>query len=452
MSTAVTAMFLEAASKWLVDGGSLNIRFLASVQPSVTAVIDAILGFGPRVITRSEDFIVRAGSLLAGQHTFPSLQRTRALDFVRGAIAGEINFGDVALRLRGPDAHSHYSELVQRDRWVGELHLQVPGEAVQHGTSPLDLLQEDDGLRTSSPPFDGIAELAQALGLTDTRLSHQRPAITMRIGMPVDFVFSTEALSGDRLHVEFIAHQKCDFKAISVGVRAFPGKGLSTRRLINSLVKWRKVKDGFKTGALDVQLEQADSALLMLTYAGHTVRRQWFIDPEKATNARLVAVQTFDRDLKQLRQALLESTDSARFEQGVVALLFLLGFSATQVLETQAPDIVLVSPGGAIAIVECTTRIGDFAAKLGKLVDRRHLLVTQLQGSGHPVRVLAFLVTSQSRLQVAAEVSRLAALNVLLMTRESIANALSRTRVPGNPDVLLEEAARQVQAPVANDQ
>lgn len=198
--------------------------------------------------------------------------------------------------------------------------------------------------------------------------------------MPADLILNDLRLSGNRLHLSFIAHTKFDQKKLSVAIRGFPGKGLSTRQQVAHAIQWKRAKDNFKRGKLDLQFENTDSAILMVTYAGQLVRRQWVIDPEKAINVRLVAMQTFDKELKQLRQALFDSTDSVKFEQGVAALLFLLGFTPSPVLETQAPDILVATPSGAIAVVECTTRTSDFNSKIGKLVDRRQLLTTQLVG------------------------------------------------------------------------
>lgn len=446
MSSSLALSFSAAAREWIVDGGSLSIRFLAAQDEGVARILDASLDFGPREIPSESDFIVQVNGYLAGQKTFTSLSRAKSLSFAASAIEGEIDVGRHKLRLLRVEPNAYYSDMFQRERWEGSLHLQVSGESWRSPHSALDALALDNQLRSSTPPFDGLNDLCQWLGLKDSRASLQAPAIGIRIRMPVDLIFSAEALRENRFRLDLIAHNRCDLKKMSVALRAFPGDGVRTRRQVGSSVKWRRHKDGFKRGLLDLNLAKSDSVQVLLTYAGHMVRRQWFLDPDKATNTRLLATQTFDRELKQLRQALLESTDSGRFEQGVAALLFLLGFSPSPILETQAPDILLVSPNGAIAIVECTTRIADFAAKVGKLVDRRQTLVSQLEANGHAMRVLGFLVTSQTRAQIAAEVGRLAALNILLLTREDITEGLARTRLPVNPDSLLDDAAKQLAA------
>lgn len=449
MNASPTQPFLDGAAAWIVDGGSLAIRFLASVRDGAATIIDSSLEFGPRKISDKSDFLVRTSTLAAGQRTFPSVTRAKALEFIQLAIAGNIKFRDVALTLRNPESHAHYSESLQRDRWQGDLHLQIPGEAWPHALAGSELANEDNELRACEPPFDGMNELARWLSLTDTRTSLQRPAIAIRILMPVDVIFSTK-VSQNHLHLLLIAHKKTDPKKIKVAVRAFPGDGLNTRRQVSSLVKWQAGSDGFKNGSATIKLDKAESVLVMLTYAGQLARRQWFIDPEKATNTRLLVLQTFDRELKQLRQVLLEATDAARFERAVCTLLFLLGFAPAPVLETQAPDLVIATPGGAIAIVECTTRIADFAAKVGKLVDRRQALVTQLEANGHAMRVIAFLVSSQPRAQVAVESDRLKALGVALLTREDIVEGLTRTRLPRDPDAVLANAAKQLAVELPN--
>ena len=264
--------------------------------------------------------------------------------------------------------------------------------------------------------------------------------------MPVDLLINDLRLSDHRLHASFIAHKNFDKHKLAVAVRGFPGRGLNTRQRVTSSIRWKRPKDSFREGKLELELENTDSAILMVTYAGHLVRRQWVIDPDKAINARLVAMQTFDKDLKQLRQALLDSTDAVKFEQGVSALLYLLGFTPSPILETHAPDILVSTPSGAIAVVECTTRMSDFSGKVGKLVDRRQILTTQLEASGHARRIQAFLVSSQTRAQVAADLARIVALQITLLTREDIVEGLNKVRLPSDPDRLLDDAFRRIAA------
>jgi hypothetical protein len=444
--TGLITSFRNAAADWTIDGGSLQIRFLASRHGASADIVDAELSVGPRAIGREMDFVVDAGELIGGVRSFPSISKAQALVIVDQAISGRIEVNSLELQLRGLEPQTAYSEMLQRDKWMGEVHLQLSGEAWPHQLSPMDRIREDNALRAGQPPFDGVVELAQAVRLSDTRLSHQRPSITIRVSTPVDLLLNNLVLSENRLQLSFIAHTKFDRKKFAVAARGHPGEAMSTRKQIARSVRWQASKQSFREGKLDVELKNSESAIVMVTYAGQLVRRQWVIDPDRATNTRLAAMHSFDKELKQLRQALFESTDSVKFEQGVAALLFLLGFAPSPVLETQAPDLLVTTPAGALAVVECTTRMADVGSKLGKLVDRRELLAAQLTASGNPRRIHAFLVSSQTRAQVAADIGRTALLNITLITREDILQGLTRTRWPLDPDKLLEDAAQRLAA------
>lgn len=180
-----------------------------------------------------------------------------------------------------------------------------------------------------------------------------------------------------------------------------------------------------------------------------TVRRQWFLDPTKARNNRLLAIQHFDSDLRMVWRAVMESPDPAKFEKGVAALLFLLGFSPCVQIETDSPDLIVTTPGGRLAIVECTTRVSDFASKVGKLVDRRGALTKSLQASGHPAQVAAALVCRLPRDQIAAQADELRTHNMILVAGEDLAAGFEQVRFSNDPDRMLDQAQARLAADVS---
>jgi len=205
---------------------------------------------------------------------------------------------------------------------------------------------------------------------------------------------------------------------------------------------------------LEVELENADSALTILSANGLTIRRHWFVDQEKAINVRYVATQLFDRELKQLKQSVLPDTsdtnknDAARFEKGITSLLFMLGFSTGAQIETDAPDIILSSPSGKLALIECTLRTTDFRTKLEKLVGRRGELISRLEATGHNLGVIAILVCATPRQQLAIDDKQLVQSRVLLLCREDIEKAFYRIRNPIDPEELLREASSKLDNPL----
>jgi len=156
-------------------------------------------------------------------------------------------------------------------------------------------------------------------------------------------------------------------------------------------------------------------------------------------NIRLLGTQFYDGNLKQLRQALLTVSDGKKFELAVASLLFILGFATAVQIELDAPDLIVASPLGRLLVVECTTRIADFQAKLGKLVDRRRALTAALESTQHIGPVHAFLVCALPRDQIAANQQELVQRQIVLFCREQIEEALLRTNMTTDPDAALLE-------------
>lgn len=436
--------FWESANQWICDSYSLRVSYLASHTNGVTQLIDAALLLYPLPPERVENFSIEAGSLIAGQQIFPYLPKEELLGRLESAMKGEIVVHGRTILLAKESEYQYYSEHPHKDTWFTELNLQVSGQR----SNPLSSAESADistALRAANPPFDGIEDLGTWLRLSDKRVNGRESAISIRIGPPVDMLFDQSSLSNNKFRLVFRAHPQFDVSRLGVGIREFPGKGLETRRQVGSSILWSRVKGGARPGLLRTKLSHADSVQAMLTLGTQTIRRQWFNDSDKALNTRYVATQFFDKDLKQLRQALLESTDSVRFEQAVASLLYLLGFSSAIQVETQSPDILVSSPMGKLAIVECTTKISDFQSKLGKLVDRRNALLSSLDQMGNAHRIDAFLVCGLPKSQIAAEEKQLTQHRVTLLCRENLADALIRIRVPTSPDEMLDQAASQIE-------
>jgi hypothetical protein len=208
-------------------------------------------------------------------------------------------------------------------------------------------------------------------------------------------------------------------------------------------IHWATASGTLVSGTLEMDLENADSTQIMLVIGGLTVRRQWFLDPVKARNQRLVAMQLFDKELRMIKQNVIDPQDSRRFELGVAAILFLLGFAPAISVETDAPDILVATPGGRLIVVECATRIADFHSKLGKLVDRRGALLETLSSSAHPNTVISALVCALPRAQIAVEEDDLRRHQILLVTRDDMDPVFARLSFPNDPDELVESALRR---------
>ncbi len=355
------------------------------------------------------------------------------------ATGGRIDAGNLSLELSGTEDLDVYSEMTHRDRWFSPLHLRVSARRAIAPSASL-VASVDGALRRAVPPFDGTEDLAKFLNLDAQFFGARAPAISLSVSPPVDLIVDATSLSKDTLTATVRAHQNLDLSRVDLAVRAVPGQGLASRQQVASSIVWGEPEGYLRTGKASISLPNSDSVLAMLSLNAFDVRRHWVVDPPKARNARFLAINQFDVDLRKLKEALLDASESRKFEQAVGALLYMLGFSTAAPIESDAPDLVATTPAGQSVIVECTLKIADFANKVGKLVERRTALSKALAAANLPATVIAVLACRLPRDEIAASTKSLREFNVLLLAAEDLSSFLLRARFLSDPDALLNEA------------
>lgn len=435
--------FLGAADKWVCDGYSIDIRYIADIEDREAAIWDASVYLNPLPPPRDLSFHINTGRFAVGQIQRPGLKKSKLMGLLHQATDGELEIEVGIARVKAEKTVDYWSEMVYRERWFADLHLQVSG-VMRPFPGGIESAAIENALRKAEPPFDGIADAATWLGLSGPGTKTNPPSINIRVGPPVVLIFEACRLDAGTLTLTLHAHPKFDVRRVGLAVLAAPAVALDGRQQIAKEIKWGRVRDGRRVGVVRVVLAQADSVLAMLMIEDMTVQRQWFIDPAKARNNRWIAVQCFDKELRRIREAVLESSDSTRFEHGVAALLFLLGFTPSVQLESDSPDVIVTTPAGKLIIVECTTRIADFSTKIGKLVDRRGAITKQLNAAGHSAQVISVLICRLPRDQISAQADELRALNTILVTGEDLTAAFDRVRLAHDPDALVQSAMERL--------
>jgi hypothetical protein len=429
--------FLHAAEAWVCDEYSLDVRYIALPSGRGYEILSASISLNPLKANEDNSFSIDTGSLVAGQiQRFP-VAREDVIQILNDASHGLMRVDGKQLHLPGNSPHSHYSDSANRDTWFSPLHLKTTGGTAAPQTRT-QLHARDNELRASVPPFDGLTDLFAWLSLDATPLAGRPSSIDVRIGPPVDIMFDGCKLSGGRLRLVLHAHPSLDANRIGLAIRSVPGGGIAGRIQAATRLSWAAPADSRREAIADIDLPNSDSALVVLMVGSATVRRQWFIDPAKARNNRLLAVQHFDTDLRKVREAVLSTSESRRFEQGIASLLYVLGFSPVVQIETDSPDLIVSTPGGRLMLVECTLRIADFSEKIGKLVDRRGSLIKSLKSSGHFSQVVAVLVCRLPRDQIPAKDEELRSHGIVMVALEDIAGAFDRVRHAIDPDELIE--------------
>ncbi|MDB5977629.1 MAG: hypothetical protein JWR07_4389 [Nevskia sp.] len=381
-------------------------------------------------------FLFQHADFLAGQVQFDRTNKIELLEILKQAAAGKIELPDTSLSLHDTGQLGFYSKMLGPDHGFSELHLQINGPQIEQiPLTPIGAL--DTKLRQSNPPFDGISDLATYLRLPGPT-SGQNPMISVHVYPPVSLVRAQ--LNNERLELDFHAHAYFDIKNMGLAIRPYPNDSVHSRAQIASQVEWGDANNGVREGRVRLDLSEVESVLVMQTIGPATVLRQWISDPKRSHNRRLLAVQHFDQDLKMIEEAVLRTRESAIFENGISALLFLLGFTASVQIEKDAPDLIVTTPRDRLVIIECTTKVADFETKLGKLVDRRGALKKSLQSSGHHNEVAAVLICRQPLDQIVANRDRPAMHKVVLWAQEDLVRLLNDVRFQRDPDDILSNA------------
>jgi len=436
-------IFLQSSKEWVCNQYSLGIHFIATVSETSNQIISALIFLHPRPPELIDEFTLRVGNVVAGRYLNSTLSSDEIFRFIEEACNGLIALPELTIRLGGDSNFDYYSEIPLKGSGFFELNLLISGDKLTPESNAHNALL-DEKLRLADPPFDGLSDLCSWLGLSDARTNAQSSGIKVRIGPPADISFEGTSVQNNYLKATILSHANFDHSKLDLAVREFPGNGIATRRRVAHLVKWSKPRKGGKIGTLNLRLVNANSALLMLLVGERSVRRRWFDDMEKAIHSRYIATQLFDKDLKQLKLSLTESSDSVRFEQGIASILFLMGFSSAIQVETQAPDLLVTTPNGRLAIIECTTKISDFQSKLGKLVDRKNALISKLESTGHNTQIAAFLVCGVPRTQIAFDEKALVKHQVTLLTRDELSQAIDQLRTPTSPDEMFDRAVARL--------
>ncbi|BCG00229.1 hypothetical protein PPGU19_047970 [Paraburkholderia sp. PGU19] len=437
-----TDSFFHAVEAWLSDGYYLDQRIIARSNGEPNHIWAASVALFPLKPPNDYTVSVRADGLIVEQIQKQLEHKHEAVQILRDAAAGTLRFGSgdsVAFEKGTRTVTSENG----RDQWFFQPHLSVQSFPYINDFSVQELALLDNKLRLAEPPFDGLNDVAGWFGLNLPVNSKGSPYIDLRVSPPVDISFLE--LSDDKLKIELKAVPSFDPSGVRLALRVVPGIGVARMQVADRL-KWTGV-EGFLQAVAEIDVVNADAVLVVLMIGPAMVRRQFVSDPAKARNQRLLTFRTFDPNLKQMRKALLEE-DGRKFETGVAALLFTRGFTSVQPLETDAPDIVVTTTSGRLVLIECTIKVSDVSAKIGKLVDRRAELETALKRSGHVTTVIAMLVCRQPKANLDANIDAFAKSNrVLVAAQENIQWLLdNEAKFPLDPDGAFDEALQLIAA------
>lgn len=438
MDTARRDNFIGTVRTWLCAGYFLDVRYLALESPEGLQLLGGVIALNPLPPKEDVGFALKTDRVIAGQVQIPAPAAEECMKLFESACAGTLAVDGRSMSFPADSRIDFYSENTDPNRPGVDLHLKVLSDK-QPTLASLEVATIDTALRRATPPFDGLSDLCGWLGLDNPAYYGKNASIDIRINPPVDFG-DHSALQNDVLTVSLRALEHFSGDQVEFSVRIAPGVGLA-RHLLGKTIAWAPAEDGLKEGTVQLTAARADVAQCMLTIGNTTVRKHVLVDKARAKTVRLAAAKSLDPGLDQLRAAILGGSDSKRFEKAIDTLVFLYGFSPAPPVDSDAPDLLVTSPGGRLAVVECTLKTSDFLTKVSKLAARRNKLVADLRSIGHAADVHAILVCASPRNEIiAADDVELAKHSVTLLTKENLTRAFEEIQNPPDPDALLERA------------
>jgi hypothetical protein len=334
----------------------------------------------------------------------------------------------------GLSPHLHFAyESLHPDRFSGPRRLPALTVSLFNTNyrpfSPMQLKKIDQELQLHEQPFDGIADLAQTLNLPVSfdELNKQRFSEYVLVS-PVDLLFDLKTephsdLKNGELSLVLKGHPALPPNKLRLGVRAFRQKTPPERFTISD-GQLRSDPDGLMR--CSVKLATADVPFVQVFVSSDgSLLGKWFVkDFGNSFNDRMLLHRALDiRD--DFKASFFERPE--QFEDRVLLLLTLFGLTALKYgrIQTDAPDILAISTGRHVYVVECTTGDINSRGKLQRLSDRSKQIRDRLSATTNPpVGVVPVVFTSLLREQTAMHWDTAATFGIALVTRDNIRSLL----------------------------
>lgn len=311
-----------------------------------------------------------------------------------------------------------------------------------------DRAKLDWELKAAEPPFDGLWDLLGEVGMPIPEGDMCSMDVVL---LNVAEVAASSSVAGTKATLDVIMSPRLSPRDMRIGYKVFQHRNLVRRESqAGTVLAWQE-RDGMSVGRFELEVPEGAVLQVFLSYGHEAQQQYWMVDQNSLPNPRLSAYSLFDKDLEVLRDFLFESSQPRKnpqrdFEDGIAALLFILGFSNVNLGGMQrlqeAPDGLCCTPSGEYAIIECTTGHPDRDDKLSKLFTRALALRGTMDRVGLQQRkLLSVLVTALARNEIPdAELTKAAEMRILVLCKEDLEAAVQRAAFGENADRIYAQA------------
>jgi hypothetical protein len=249
-------------------------------------------------------------------------------------------------------------------------------------------------------------------------------------------------LERGKLSIVVSAHPDIRRDKLRVGTKLFPSNPPLRRssHLLHEEV-WSQT-GAYIEGRLELEASDVPLGFAALSYDGEFLGKWWIRDLDLSFNERRQLHRSVDQANTLPSTFFAERTD---FEDCVNLLLVLLGLQTLKYGQisnlTDAPDILALSAGRHLYVIDCTVGDIDRKGKLHRLYDRANQIKTFLSRSPQPpVAVLPVIFTSLTRQETASHWATAATYRIALICRENIVNLLNLIDSPPTAEQLYAAA------------
>ena len=312
-------------------------------------------------------------------------------------------------------------------------------------------------VKSADLPYDNFTELVQAYELQDL-MSEPSIRVSIIADSPCG-ILPASHIEEQKIRIQCWISDQLDPSLVKVGYKFFkkvPDPSPSRGSLPGTMFEWENSENsGIMVGQKTFNQDDTQIAQFFLSYKGINLHQWRVTDPIKHPNPRLAVHKALDQDREKLNKLLFESraNRSDSFEDGVVLLLHLLGFSVfpsgKKHLTQDGPDIIAfppISQGNplAVGVIQCTTGslVNDKLAKLAQNVAdiKIHLEESWFQNAD----ILPLIITSQSKNHVETELAEAGKRKIAVLCREDLEYMLNLIELSANPDQLFNMAKQMI--------
>lgn len=405
---------------------------------------------------KSSNFEFQSQNVRAGRYVVGNNSSKIAL-FFKELVGGSLSTPHGELKFKAPSDRHYIASFLPFHN--DGLQSQTRYNVLSITGAPLKPLRQPDidwEIKAAAQPYDGLQEIFSQLSLGG--ISDQNSTVELVAFNVASIDGQNSRVSGRKAEIRMRIASTLDKNQAAVTYRSYaPGEDAVRSIIYGSEMTWSETSE-LSEGQIEIDVSAASVVNCVATYRGIAQSHFWIADPDRSQNPRRAVYETFDPKLSGLTAIIENPTargqDARQLEPAVSWILWQLGFSTMHLGGTprtrDAADLLVGTPAGHFAVVECTTGLLKAENKLALLHSRAELVRKNLKDSGNKFqRVLPIIVTSRTLSEVKADIEAAERLGILVISRESLQEAILRTLLQPNADVIFNEGEQAVASALA---